>query len=179
MCSASSSRSRERVALMICLDASAGPILVVGGGATGLRKIRTLLDAGMDVTLVSPEIVPELEAIIREGGVAWERRTAERRDFEKHAFALLALSRSESEAVLHLAEGTRCLMNCCGAGELGTWSLAAQFRVASSVAALPEDAPSPAENHWYTVGVASGGRSPAGSAALKRRLRHSLEGDRS
>jgi len=179
MCNAPSRRSRERASLMICLDASAGPMLVVGGGATGLRKIRTLLDAGMAVTLISPEIVPELEEIVREGRVAWERRIAERRDFEEHVFALLALPRSESETVLTLAEGTRCLVNCCGAGDLGAWSLAAQFRVASSVAALPEDVPSPAESHWYTVGVASGGRSPGGSAALKRRLQHSLEGGRS
>ena len=179
MRNAASSRNGERTSLMICLDASAGPMLVIGGGATGLRKIRTLLDAGMDVTLVSPEIIPELEKIVQEERVAWERRTAERRDFDEHAFALLALPRSESETVLPLAEGTHCLVNCCGAGELGAWSLAAQFRFSSSLTQAPEDTPDAKGSRRFLVGVASGGRFPGAAAALKRRLQHYLEGERS
>ncbi len=144
--------------LMICLSPASGPILVVGGGPVGLRKIRTLLNGGAAVDLVSPEAVPELQSLAAEGTIRWERRTAERKDFSVHRLALLALPAKETADVLPLAEGTGCLLNCCGAPELGSWALAAQFRW--------ED---------FVVGAGSGGGNPAGSAALKKRLRHSLE----
>lgn len=144
--------------LMICLSPAAGPILAVGGGPVGLRKIRTLLDRGAAVDLVSPEAVPELQTLAAEGTIRWERRTAERADFLKHRLALLALPPEETADVLPLAEGTGCLLNCCGAPESGSWALAAQFR-------------------WegFVVGAGSGGGDPAGSASLKKRLRQSLE----
>ena len=144
--------------LMICLSPASGPILAVGGGPVGLRKIRTLLDGGASVDLVSPEAVPELQALAAEGSIRWERRTAERRDFSEHRLALLALPPEETADVLPLAEGTGCLLNCCGAPDSGSWALAAQFR-------------------WkgFVVGAGSGGGDPAGSAALKNLLRQSLE----
>lgn len=47
--------------------------LVVGGGAVGTRKVRSLLDAGARVAVVSPEVTPELAAEIRDGRVRWRR----------------------------------------------------------------------------------------------------------
>jgi precorrin-2 dehydrogenase/sirohydrochlorin ferrochelatase len=161
---------------MISLDASAGPVLVVGGGGTGLRKIRTLLKAGMAVTLVSPDAHPDLESMAEERVISWRRRPAERSDFEEHAFALLALSRPATEEVLTLADGTSCLLNCCGAPELGTWSLAAQFRTSRKISEKkPGQTAGP---EFFLVGVTSGGQSPGGSAALKRKLQEYLEGER-
>jgi len=144
--------------LMICLSPASGPILAVGGGPVGLRKIRTLLDGGASVDLVSPEAVPELQALAAEGSIRWERRTAERRDFSEHRLALLALPPEETADVLPLAEGTGCLLNCCGAPESVSWAVGGQFR-------------------WkgFVVGAGSGGGDPAGSAALKNLLRQSLE----
>src|SRR3712207_7457724 len=48
--------------------------LVVGGGEIGLEKVEGLLACDGDVTLVAPTAVPELEALAREGSIAWERR---------------------------------------------------------------------------------------------------------
>ena len=162
--------------LMICLAPSAGPILVVGGGGTGLRKIRTLLGGGLNVDLVSPDGLTEIEGLAQDGLIEWKRRPVARRDFEEHSFALLALPRSVTIEVLTLAEGTGCLLNCCGASELGDWSLAAQFcTVCESTSGADGE---PFEDGRFVVGVSSGGRSPAGSAELKRRLQSFLEGER-
>lgn len=144
---------KENFSLMVCLSPSAGPILVAGGGPVALRKIETLLEGGADVTLVSPSAVPELQALAEEGRIVWVRRTVERKDFEGHRFALLALPRRETESAAALAVMTGCLLNCCAARELGSWSLAAQFR-------------------WeeFLIGTGTFGKKPAGAAALKRRL---------
>ncbi len=39
------------------------PVLVVGGGQVAQRRVPALLDAGADVTVVSPEPTPALEAL--------------------------------------------------------------------------------------------------------------------
>jgi precorrin-2 dehydrogenase/sirohydrochlorin ferrochelatase len=48
--------------------------VVVGGGEIGLEKAEGLLACDGDVTLISPEAGPELEALAAEGSLAWERR---------------------------------------------------------------------------------------------------------
>ncbi len=58
----------------ICLDIQARACLVVGGGQVGTRKVRTLLDCGAQVTVVSPEGTPELAEMAHKGRVVWERR---------------------------------------------------------------------------------------------------------
>ena len=49
------------------LDLTDRPCLVVGGGEVGLRKVRSLLEAGALVTVIEPEPTPRLEAMAREG----------------------------------------------------------------------------------------------------------------
>ena len=50
------------------------PVLVVGAGRVGRRKIAGLLDAGARVTVVSPEGVPEVEEWAAAGRIDWRRR---------------------------------------------------------------------------------------------------------
>jgi len=50
------------------------PVLVVGGGAVGLEKVQGLLDARAAVTVVAPEVVPELVALAEAGTIRLERR---------------------------------------------------------------------------------------------------------
>ena len=56
---------------MACLDLTGRPVLVVGGGRVALEKIEGLLGAGASVTVVAPQILPELAdlelTIIRRG----------------------------------------------------------------------------------------------------------------
>uniref|UniRef100_UPI002ADE79B8 NAD(P)-dependent oxidoreductase n=1 Tax=Tepidiforma sp. TaxID=2682230 RepID=UPI002ADE79B8 len=50
------------MSILIELLPSAGPALVVGGGAIASRKVATLLDGGFTVTVIAPEFAPELAA---------------------------------------------------------------------------------------------------------------------
>jgi siroheme synthase (precorrin-2 oxidase/ferrochelatase) len=45
------------------------PAVVIGGGEVAFRKIEVLLDAGAEVTLVSPALHPGLEPLVAEGKV--------------------------------------------------------------------------------------------------------------
>ena len=47
------------------------PCLVIGGGRVALRKILTLMEFGAAVTVVSPWLLPEIEAL--SGGMLGRR----------------------------------------------------------------------------------------------------------
>lgn len=51
------------------LDLQGLGCLVVGGGQVGERKVKTLMDCGAVVHLVSPELTPFLEEAVRQGRV--------------------------------------------------------------------------------------------------------------
>ena len=57
-----------------CLRLKGRRCVVVGGGALGLEKTEGLLACDGDVTVIAPEVGPELEALAREGSIRWERR---------------------------------------------------------------------------------------------------------
>jgi siroheme synthase-like protein len=57
-----------------CLKLKGRPCKVIGGGALGLEKTEGLLACGGDVTVIAPEVGPELEQLAREGSIVWEQR---------------------------------------------------------------------------------------------------------
>ncbi|QEC46687.1 bifunctional precorrin-2 dehydrogenase/sirohydrochlorin ferrochelatase [Baekduia soli] len=57
-----------------CLKLRGRRCLVVGGGAIGLEKAEGILACDGDVTVLAPEVGPELEELAREGSITWERR---------------------------------------------------------------------------------------------------------
>ncbi|MEZ5120177.1 MAG: bifunctional precorrin-2 dehydrogenase/sirohydrochlorin ferrochelatase [Solirubrobacterales bacterium] len=57
-----------------CLKLRNRRCLVVGGGEVGLEKVEGLLACDGDVTVIAPEVEPELERLAREGSIIWERR---------------------------------------------------------------------------------------------------------
>ncbi len=63
------------MSVMVELQPSAGPVLVVGGGAVALRRARNLSEGGFRVTVVAPDIL----AGIRElpGATCFEREFAD------------------------------------------------------------------------------------------------------
>ena len=57
-----------------CLKLKGRRCVVIGGGDMGLEKSEGLLACGGDVTVISPDAGPELEALAAEGSITWEER---------------------------------------------------------------------------------------------------------
>ncbi len=51
----------------VFLDIAGKAVVVIGGGEVALRKVEGLLDAGARVTVVSPALHPDLEALVSQG----------------------------------------------------------------------------------------------------------------
>jgi precorrin-2 dehydrogenase/sirohydrochlorin ferrochelatase len=66
------------------------PCLVVGGGPVALGKVRGLLDANADVTVVAPQVVGELDELVRVRRITVERRRYERGEAANYRLAITA-----------------------------------------------------------------------------------------
>lgn len=74
----------------IFLDVTDRPVLLVGGGHVGLEKIGKLVDAGARVTVVAPELIPELRAFIDDGRARHIERPFEAGDTAGHWLVMVA-----------------------------------------------------------------------------------------
>ncbi|NMA67902.1 MAG: bifunctional precorrin-2 dehydrogenase/sirohydrochlorin ferrochelatase [Desulfitobacterium sp.] len=50
------------------------PVLVVGGGKVALRKVKTLIEHGALVRIVSPKILPELKKLVDDSNCIWQEK---------------------------------------------------------------------------------------------------------
>jgi uroporphyrin-III C-methyltransferase/precorrin-2 dehydrogenase/sirohydrochlorin ferrochelatase len=57
-------------------------VVVVGGGTVATRRVPALLDAGADVTLVSPSLTPALRALVDAGRLRWVARPVAESDLD-------------------------------------------------------------------------------------------------
>jgi precorrin-2 dehydrogenase/sirohydrochlorin ferrochelatase len=81
--------------LPIGLDVRGRMCIVVGGGKVGTRKATNLLQAGADVTVVSPEATDRLTLLAEEEKLNWKKRAYEGPDLEG-AFLAVAATNDKS-----------------------------------------------------------------------------------
>jgi siroheme synthase-like protein len=82
-------------------------VLVVGGGPVALGKVRALLEAGAVLTVVAPQIDPELEALEKKGNISIARRSFERSDVEGRWLVVAAAPPAVNRSVAAAAESLR------------------------------------------------------------------------
>src|SRR3972149_7822032 len=84
----------------VFLDRPGKPVVVIGGGEVALRKVEALLDAGAEVTLVSPALHPGLEPLVAAGKVRHIARPYQPGDVEGYALVIVGTDdRSANEPV--------------------------------------------------------------------------------
>lgn len=131
--------------------------VVVGGGEVALRRVRTLLQCGGRVTVVSPAIHPELVSLAEDGMIHLTNREYEPQDVEGAAIVIAATDAKE--------------INCKVARE------ARKMGAFVNVVDDPEESdfivPSHLKRGGLTIAVSTSGKSPA----LARKIRTKLEMD--
>ena len=140
----------EKRYYMACLDLGARPVLVVGGGRVALEKVDGLIDCGASVTVVAPEIVPELSRL----PVELLRRRYRTEDLDGRYLVVAATATPEvNRRVYRDAETRSMLCNVVDVPELCSFILPAVHR---------EDP--------IAIAISTGGASPA----LAQRLRDEI-----
>ena len=74
------------------LDLEGRPVLVVGGGPVAARKVAGALEAGARVTVVAPEVCPEIRERADRGDIRWAPRGFEPGDMGGTVLAFVATS---------------------------------------------------------------------------------------
>ena len=130
--------------------------VVVGGGEVAWRKVETLLAAGTKVCLVSPEITPGIDELVKAGKLVHIRREYRTGDLEG-AFLVIGATDNEdiNRQVACDAEKTGILVNIVDVPKLCNFIV-----------------PSKVERGDLIISISTGGTSPA----LAKKIRKQLEG---
>jgi len=126
---------------MACLDLEGRRVLVVGGGPVAREKVEGLLDCGALVTVVAPEIDPELDR----PDVELLRREYRSADLEGRLLVVAATSTpSVNRQVFHDAEARGLLCNVVDVPDLCSFILPAVHRQGPIAVAVSTGGASPA-----------------------------------
>lgn len=143
---------RRPVPYAVSLNLEGAPCLVVGGGSIALRKVESLIASGARVVVVSPQTLPEIEALEE---VELIRREFRPRDLEGKFLVIGATdARTVNEKVANEARRRGMLVNVVDVPELCTFHVNSQVRRGD-----------------LTISISTGGASPA----LAKRIRRELE----
>ena len=93
------------------IDINKKNCLVAGGGMVALRKVRVLLDFGACVTVVAPEIHPQIGAL-KEAGVQLKKRAFLPEDLDGCVLVIAATDdQAENHAIAELAKKAKIPVN--------------------------------------------------------------------
>jgi precorrin-2 dehydrogenase/sirohydrochlorin ferrochelatase len=84
----------------VFLDVRDKPVVVVGGGHVAHQKLGGLIDSGARVTLISPELSPEVQQFVDDGKVTHISRGYQDGDMDGHFLAFVATDDGEINKVV-------------------------------------------------------------------------------
>ena len=135
---------------MACIDLTGRAVLVVGAGRVALEKIEGLLSAGAEITVVAPQILPEVEEL----PVTFVRRGYRSADLDgKFLVVAATATTSVNRRVFRDAESYAVLCNVVDVPELCSFILPAVHR-----------------HEPIAVAVSTGGASPALAQHLRDQI---------
>src|SRR5437764_13681080 len=128
-----------------CLRLTGRRCVVVGGGEVGLDKVEGLLACDADVTLIAPEVHPELAQLALEGSISWQQRGYRSDDLDGALIAIAATGNTEVNIrVFEDAEERAMLVNVVDVPPLCNFILPAIVRSGPLAIAISTAGASPA-----------------------------------
>jgi len=141
----------------VALNIAGRQCVVIGGGQVALRKVHMLLEAGARVTIISPNLCPDLIQMAARGEIRTTNREYRTGDLENVFVAIAATDNGETnEQVVTEAREGATLVNVVDDAENSDFIVPAYFRRGS-----------------LSIAVSTSGESPA----LARKIRSRLEKD--
>jgi precorrin-2 dehydrogenase/sirohydrochlorin ferrochelatase len=139
----------------VSLDIKNRKCLVVGGGSVGTRKVKTLLECGAKVTVVSPDVSGQLLEFVDNGLIVLEKRLYRETDIDG-MFLVIGTTDDEklNRQISMDAENLNMLCNIADRPEVCNFIL-----------------PSIVNRGDLTISISTSGKSPA----LAKKLRIELE----
>ena len=137
------------------LDIQNRKVLVVGGGSVGTRKVKTLLDCGARVTVVSPEVSRQLRELAASGDIILAKRSYQSEDLTG-VFVVIGATDDETlnQQISSDADRLNTLCNIADRPEVCNFIL-----------------PSIVQRDDLVITISTSGQSPA----LAKKLRKTLE----
>ncbi|WP_226665785.1 NAD(P)-dependent oxidoreductase [Metabacillus litoralis] len=80
---------KELTMLPLHINVQNQNVLIVGGGSIALRRLQLFLEEDAHVTVVSPEVVEEIENLARSNQLIWKKKKIEVSDLSQ-AFIIIA-----------------------------------------------------------------------------------------
>jgi precorrin-2 dehydrogenase/sirohydrochlorin ferrochelatase len=119
--------------------------LVIGGGAVALRKIRSLLDGGASVRVISPVLEPELKVLARRRKIDWIERGFVEGDL-KGAFLVFAATdnRAVQDQIMEESAKYSVLINSADDPPNSQFHVPAHFRRGQMLVTVSTGGGSPA-----------------------------------
>lgn len=140
------------------MDLNDKPCLVVGGGRVAERKVRSLLQSGALVRVISPQLTPGLEGLQAKGEIIYHRRTFRSTDLRGVFLAIAATN--DRQANHHV------------------FNLAARQRIPVNVVDDPTHSsfivPSLVQRGDLLIAISTSGQSPALAKALRQKLQREI-----
>ena len=131
--------------------------VVAGGGEVALRKVKTLLEHGASVTVISPDLCSELGQLAESGEISVLQRNYRAGDLQDAVIAIVATNDSNTNLeVVKEARRKAVLVNVVDDAESSDFIVPSYMRRGD-----------------VTIAVSTAGRSPA----LARKIRTRLEKD--
>jgi four helix bundle protein len=129
-------------------------VVVVGGGAVGMRKVKGLLAVGAAVRLISPMATEDLRNLAAAGQISWLPREYAVGDLDEALLVFAATNQRAVNAMVASDAAERgILCNVADAPDEGSFHLPAVYRGAQA-----------------TIAVSTGGANPAGAKRLRDRI---------
>jgi len=142
----------------VYLDLRGRPVVVIGGGTVALGKVRGLLEAGARVTVISPELHPELAELASRGELHYLPREYQPGDLEGYVLAFVATDdRSVNAQVAREGKERRVWVNAVDDPPNCDFIMPAIVRKGN-----------------ITIAISTGGGSPAAARKLREELERML-----
>lgn len=119
------------------------PVVVVGGGAVAERKVKSLLEAGARVTVISPTLTAGLRRLAGRKAIGWRRRLI--REVPRKAALVVAATSNErvNRVISWWLKKRKTLVNVVDRSELSNFITPAVFRTRKAIVAVYTDGQDP------------------------------------